>query len=152
MEVAQVWRAQLCGTCSLASEGFPGDELTEPGLGASTDCLRASVKPGIPKHPPDTEFFTVLYQRFKLPRQQTPKLHGRCWRAAGRGREAPAPSGHTATLQSCPQPVLSLRSQQPRRQLHLVVPGWQQHPSTSHCWLPKPNKWHSDKVKLLTGN
>ena len=37
------------------------DELPEPGLGASTDWSRASVKPGIPSHPPDMEFFTVPY-------------------------------------------------------------------------------------------
>lgn len=44
-----VWKAQLCGTFSQASQSFPVDEFPEPGLRENTDRWRASAKAGIPK-------------------------------------------------------------------------------------------------------
>lgn len=40
---------------------FQWMKVPEPGQGANADWSRASVKPGIPNHPCDVEFFTVPY-------------------------------------------------------------------------------------------
>lgn len=111
-----VWKAQLCGTFSQASESFPVDEFPEPGLRESTDRWRVSAKAGIPK------FFPVPNPNSSNSRISRP--HGHCWLAARRGREVPAPPGHASKLQSCLWCVLSLQSQQPSRQLYVLIPGY----------------------------
>jgi len=135
-----------------ALEGFPVEELPEPGLGASTDWSRASVKPGIPSPACDMEFFSIPYP--VLPTSTTANPQTAWALLAGNKERQGGSSSFWACLDALELPAAAALAAVPAaKQASLLhYPRLTAVPFHQSLLVPQAKKLHSNAVKPLNGH